>query len=135
MIDIQKAGVRLVFNRLQRRSYKALINLYLGGGADTFNLVVPIDCAINTEYHAVRKTAAMQNANLLEVSTAGQSCSKFGVHYKLPILHSLYQAWLHVRLLCANGRSLSCNLQKHKCPEWLSPSDTSSEEIVGTRSH
>mmetsp|Transcript_17481 Transcript_17481/g.32892 ORF Transcript_17481/g.32892 Transcript_17481/m.32892 type:complete len:424 (+) Transcript_17481:1-1272(+) len=73
------------------RSYKALINLYLGGGADTFNLVVPIDCDLNTEYHTVRKSAAMANQNLLEVSTTGQSCSKFGVHYKLPVLQSLYQ--------------------------------------------
>ncbi|CAE7202317.1 unnamed protein product [Symbiodinium natans] len=72
-------------------SYKALINLYLGGGADTFNLVVPIDCALNSEYQSVRKSAAMPNANLLEVSTSGQTCSKFGVHYKLPALHALYQ--------------------------------------------
>jgi len=72
-------------------SYKALINLYLGGGADTFNLVVPIDCDLHAEYQAVRKTAAMPSANLLEVSTVGQSCSKFGVHRKLPVLHSLYQ--------------------------------------------
>ena len=72
-------------------SYKALINLYLGGGADTFNLVVPIDCDLHAEYQAVRKTAAMPSANLLEISTVGQSCSKFGVHRKLPVLHSLYQ--------------------------------------------
>ena len=85
---------------------------YLGGGADTFNLVVPIDCALNSEYQSVRKSAAMPNANLLEVSTSGQTCSKFGVHYKLPALHALYQ---EPTVTCTWARKLGCT--RYRCQE------------------
>lgn len=73
------------------RSYKAVVNLYLGGGADTFNLLVPINCALHDEYMAVRGEAALGNTKLLEISSS-QACSSFGLHYKLPKLKQLYQA-------------------------------------------
>ena len=74
-----------------KRGYKALINVYLGGGADSFNLVVPINCNLYDEYQQVRKISAMTSNKLLEVSTQGQSCGSFGVHYQLPFLRQLYQ--------------------------------------------
>lgn len=67
------------------------MNLYLGGGADTFNLVVPINCALHDEYVAVRGEAALGNTKLLEISSS-QACQSFGLHYKLPKLRELYQA-------------------------------------------
>ena len=67
------------------------MNLYLGGGADTFNLVVPINCALNDEYMAVRGEAALGSTKLLEISSS-QACRNFGLHYKLPKLRQLYQA-------------------------------------------
>lgn len=73
------------------RSYKAVVNLYLGGGADTFNLLVPINCALHDEYMAVRGEAALGNTKLLEISSS-QACPSFGLHYKLPKLRQLYQA-------------------------------------------
>ena len=76
---------------VQPRSYKALINLYLNGGADTFNLLVPLDCTLHDEYMAVRGQAALLNSELLEIQTTGQACSKFGVHHKLPVIQQLYR--------------------------------------------
>ena len=70
---------------------QAVVNLYLGGGADTFNLVVPINCALHDEYVAVRGEAALGNTKLLEISSS-QACQSFGLHYKLPKLRELYQA-------------------------------------------
>lgn len=53
--------------------------------------MVPIGCGLYDEYQQVRKISAMAANKLLEVTTAGQSCGSFGVHYKLPFLRQLYQ--------------------------------------------
>lgn len=82
------------------------MNLYLGGGADTFNLVVPINCALHDEYVAVRGEAALGNTKLLEISSS-QACQSFGLHYKLPKLRELYQAGEAVPEL-QEGVDLTC---------------------------
>eukprot|EP00913_Durusdinium_trenchii_P027124 g25451.t1 len=73
------------------RSYKAVVNLYLDGGADSFNLLVPINCALHDEYLAVRGPAALSNNQLLEISST-QACRSFGLHHKFPKLRAMYQA-------------------------------------------
>merc|ERR1712072_891324 len=70
--------------------YKATVMLFLQGGADTFNLIVPYDCPLYDEYKTVRGDIALQPFQLLQVTTAGQSCSKFGIHHKLPFVKQLY---------------------------------------------
>jgi uncharacterized protein (DUF1501 family) len=70
--------------------YKATVMLFLQGGADTFNLIVPYDCPLYDEYKTVRGDIALMQGQLLQVTTTGQSCSKFGIHHKLPFLKSLY---------------------------------------------
>eukprot|EP00928_Gymnodinium_smaydae_P011944 TRINITY_DN1436_c0_g1_i1.p1 TRINITY_DN1436_c0_g1~~TRINITY_DN1436_c0_g1_i1.p1 ORF type:complete len:1935 (-),score=245.15 TRINITY_DN1436_c0_g1_i1:282-5306(-) len=71
-------------------SYKAMVLVFLKGGVDSFNLLVPVGCPLYDEYRVVRQNLKLGKSQLLEVSTAGQACSKFGVHYKLPFLKSLY---------------------------------------------
>ncbi|CAK9070322.1 unnamed protein product, partial [Durusdinium trenchii] len=70
---------------------KAVVNLYLNGGADSFNLLVPINCALHDEYLAVRGPAALSNNQLLEISST-QACRSFGLHHKFPKLRAMYQA-------------------------------------------
>eukprot|EP00933_Yihiella_yeosuensis_P021713 TRINITY_DN1715_c0_g1_i2.p1 TRINITY_DN1715_c0_g1~~TRINITY_DN1715_c0_g1_i2.p1 ORF type:complete len:1866 (-),score=308.01 TRINITY_DN1715_c0_g1_i2:397-5517(-) len=74
------------------RSYKAMIMLFLGGGADTFNMLVPMNCPLYDEYHEVRKTVALLPGQLHRIATVGQNCSDFGIHDKLPFLKELYDA-------------------------------------------
>merc|ERR1711904_666863 len=71
-------------------SYKATVMLFMSGGADTFNLLVPYEGTLRSEYLAVRADIALQNHELLEITTAGQAISKFAVHHKLPFLRDLY---------------------------------------------
>merc|ERR1711988_1684867 len=71
-------------------SYKAVVMLYLGGGVDSFNLIVPLDCPLYTEYQQVRQDIALTSEQLLEISTTGQACDKFGVNCRLPFLKELY---------------------------------------------
>lgn len=72
------------------RPYKAVVHLFLAGGADTWNLVVPIKCGLQDEYLSVRKQVALSPASVLEVRTPGQPCSSFGVHGALGFVKELY---------------------------------------------
>ena len=79
------------------RPYKAIVVLFLNGGADTYNLIVPhSNCAASdlyAEYEAVRgPTIALPKEKLLpfNVSAGSQPCSTFGLHPELPALHDLY---------------------------------------------
>jgi cullin-associated NEDD8-dissociated protein 1 len=74
----------------QPKNYRATVMLFLDGGADTFNLLVPMECSLYDEYSAMRKDMALQPSYLHEISTTGQQCSKFGIHYALPYLKTLY---------------------------------------------
>jgi len=72
-------------------SYKATVMLFMHGGADTFNMLVPYEGALWSEYKAVRKDIALASHELLEITTTGQNISKFAVHKKLPFLVQLYK--------------------------------------------
>jgi len=62
----------------------------LGGGADTFNMLVPVQCSLFNEYSIVRGDIALQPWQLHEITTTGQACAQFGIHHKLPFLKQLY---------------------------------------------
>jgi len=70
--------------------YKAVVMLYLFGGADTFNMLVPMDCELYSEYLGIRRGVALAPQQLIEIETVGQACSKFGIHSGLGILKELY---------------------------------------------
>ena len=76
--------------------YKAIVYLFLDGGADTFSLVVPkTGCTpadLPDQYYKTRGDVAINAADLLEiVDTSGsQPCSTFGLHPSLGDIQSLY---------------------------------------------
>lgn len=77
------------------KRYKAIVYVIMGGGADTFNLLVPhSDCPnkdMYAEYANVRGDIAILKNDLLPINAGtNQSCSVFGVHPKLPFLQQLY---------------------------------------------
>jgi cullin-associated NEDD8-dissociated protein 1 len=71
-------------------SYKAMVMLYLSGGADTFNMLVPLCGDLYGEYVAVRGDIALAQSELEEISASTQACTSFGVHHKLPFVKQLY---------------------------------------------
>jgi len=73
------------------RSYKAVVLVFLAGGADTFNLLVPMECDLYKEYVEVRTDLALKERELLKISTPGQTCGSFGVHGSFAYLQSLYK--------------------------------------------
>jgi cullin-associated NEDD8-dissociated protein 1 len=64
--------------------------LFLGGGADTWNMLVPLGCQVETEYATVRGDIAMLAEQLDHITTTGQTCNTFGVHPQLSYLTQLY---------------------------------------------
>ena len=71
-------------------SYKALVCIFLFGGNDANNLVVPIDTAGYTNYQTIRANLALAQASLLPLQIGGQA--NFGLHPNLPDMQALFNA-------------------------------------------
>jgi uncharacterized protein (DUF1501 family) len=82
------------------RPYKAIIYMWLGGGMDSYNMLVPLDgCKdrdMYAQYAEVRTDMALQKEFLLPITASmktaksGQVCDRFGLHPSFENLHRLY---------------------------------------------
>src|SRR5262252_361169 len=81
----------LVHAFAQGPSYKALVCIFLGGGNDGNNMVVPLDPAGYQAYAAVRGSSglAIAQANLLPI-TPKSIGTEFGFHPSLAAIHPLF---------------------------------------------
>jgi uncharacterized protein (DUF1501 family) len=71
--------------------YKALVCIFLYGGNDANNMVVPIDTAGYANYAKLRSTIALSQAQLLPLAVSGNAPS-YGLHPALPGLQSLWNS-------------------------------------------
>jgi uncharacterized protein (DUF1501 family) len=71
--------------------YKALVCIFLVGGNDSNNMVVPIDSAGYANYALVRSDLALPQAQLLPLQEAG-GVLRYGFHPALPGLQGLWTA-------------------------------------------
>ena len=83
----------------QNRSYKAIVVVFLHGGCDSFNLIVPhSECQTHDMYASYNErrggTSALALAKddilQIRVPNGSQPCNVFGIHPDLPILRELY---------------------------------------------
>lgn len=74
------------------QDYKAVVMVFLNGGADTFNMLVPLNCPLYDEYHTVRKNVALDPSTLHKINAPTQSCPEFGIHYELDFFKELYDS-------------------------------------------
>ena len=73
--------------------YKALVCLFMAGGSDQHNWVVPIDASGYADYAKVRQELAWPAAKLLPITNTGQASGRaFGMPQELQPLQALYQA-------------------------------------------
>ncbi|MDQ6618349.1 MAG: DUF1501 domain-containing protein [Pseudomonadota bacterium] len=73
--------------------YKALVCIFLFGGNDSNNLIVPLDDY--TQYAAVRTSAsniALTSAEVLSFTAASQGGKRFGFHPQLAPMKAIYDA-------------------------------------------
>ena len=90
--------------------YKALVCVFLFGGNDSFNLLVPRDTAHYNAYAATRQGLAIPQNQLLAITPNTSDGSQYGLHPACPQLQSLFQAG---RLaLVANVGTLSWPMTK-----------------------
>jgi uncharacterized protein (DUF1501 family) len=75
----------------QGNSYRALVCIFLGGGNDGNNLVVPLDATGYSAYAGVRSSSglAIPQADLLPI-TPKRIGTEFGLHPSLAALHPLF---------------------------------------------
>jgi len=66
--------------------------VFLAGGADTFNLLVPQDCEVYQQYRRIRTDLLLEPGELIPFTATGQACTKFGVHGSFGFLKTLYDA-------------------------------------------
>jgi len=74
-----------------QKPYKATIFLFLAGGADTWNMLVPLECSLYQEYVDVRTDLHLDPEDLIEINVTGQQCQKFGIHGSFDFLKQLYE--------------------------------------------
>jgi uncharacterized protein (DUF1501 family) len=71
--------------------YKALVCIFLYGGNDTNNMIVPLDSAGYANYSQTRSYLALPQAQLLPLAAAS-GAPQYGLHPALPGLQSLWAA-------------------------------------------
>lgn len=90
----------------QDRPYKAIVVLFLEGGADSFSMLIPLEgCSAGDlygEYAAVRGNVALTTEQILPMSPVQtdpqfpdapeQPCTTFGTHPSLGIVQTLWEA-------------------------------------------
>ncbi|WP_374661646.1 DUF1501 domain-containing protein [Inhella sp.] len=105
-------GTLLPARRAQAEDYKALVCVFLYGGNDGMNCLVPLDAERQASYQATRGALALPSSSLLRLGT-----TDFGLHPSLAPLAPLHArlAWLmnvgplvaplsKAEYLAANGR-------------------------------
>ena len=70
--------------------YKALVCLFLAGGNDSYNMLVPRNTSAYAQYAQSRNNIAIPHGDLLPITSAGQSYSEFGIHPSMFRLQELY---------------------------------------------
>jgi uncharacterized protein (DUF1501 family) len=70
--------------------YKALVCIFLYGGNDANNMIVPLDTAGYANYAQTRSYLALPQSQLLPLAVAGGGAPAYGLHPALPGLQSLW---------------------------------------------
>ena len=86
--SFSRFGVMNAFAQTQT-DYKALVCVFLNGGNDANNMIVPIDSAGYLAYSKARAGLALSQGSLLPIQPASVG-TPFGLHAKLPELQQLF---------------------------------------------
>jgi uncharacterized protein (DUF1501 family) len=70
--------------------YRALVCIYLFGGNDSFNMVIPSSTAEYNAYAASRQNMAVPQGALLPVSPVNPDGAQYGLHPSMPELQTLF---------------------------------------------
>lgn len=88
-LQLAKAAA-LENNRLRGTGYKALVCVFMDGGNDSANMVVPMGASEHTAYAQVRGDLALESASLLPISPSNNGGRSWGLHPNLPGIQNLF---------------------------------------------
>lgn len=72
--------------------YRALVCIMLGGGNDSFNMVVPTDNSHYNEYQNTRSNLAIPQSSLLNLDPIAYNEKQLGLHPAMPELKNLFDS-------------------------------------------
>lgn len=72
--------------------YRALVCVFLLGGNDSFNMLVPRSPAEYNAYASSRQNMALPRDDLLPIAPAGSGSREFGLHPAMPELQALFES-------------------------------------------
>lgn len=97
LMNLQSLNAAFVNNFMMSppEDYKALVCLYMGGGNDSYNMLVPRDStnagSKYAKYATVRSNLAHPFQNLIPLSNAVPNAEPMGLHPSMPKIAQLYQ--------------------------------------------
>lgn len=78
-------------NNLIGEDYKAIVCLALGGGIDSFNVVIPRGDVEYSEYATIRSNQAIPQSDLLPIEPITSDGKSYGLHPSLINIQSMFQ--------------------------------------------
>jgi uncharacterized protein (DUF1501 family) len=91
LLNLSLAGRAAADSLSSNDDYRALVCLFLGGGNDSFNMLVPRSGLEYKEYKGSRRDLALASTDLLPLSGAAANHPELGLHPGMPELHALFQ--------------------------------------------
>ena len=85
--------------------YRALVCIFLAGGNDSFNMLVPADHDQYARYSAARGNLALRDEHLLPLTGHDRSGRRYAMHSSMRGIHSLYKDG-HAACIASVGASL-----------------------------
>ncbi|MDB6070870.1 MAG: hypothetical protein JWL81_2041 [Verrucomicrobiales bacterium] len=92
LLNLRLAGSLAAAELPAPGEYRALVCLFLSGGNDSFNTLVPWSGPEYSDYTASRSVLALPQHQLLQIHPDNTPGRNFGVHYRLPTLASLFDS-------------------------------------------
>lgn len=90
LLNLKMANAAALFD--PNDDYKALVCLFLAGGNDSFNMLVPAGNAEYAEYQQTRSDLALPQGSLLPLNGADAQGRVFGVHPSMPEVQQLFNS-------------------------------------------
>lgn len=92
LLNLRMAGDLAAAEAPADNEYRALVCLFLNGGNDSYNMLVPRGTAEHAEYATIRQDLALARNSLLPINPINNIGKQLGVHPNMPELASLFEA-------------------------------------------
>ncbi|HMP74997.1 MAG TPA: DUF1501 domain-containing protein [Kiritimatiellia bacterium] len=90
LLNLRMAGTAAAQSIGGGNDYKALVCLFLAGGNDSFNMLVPRGVTEWTEYEGIRRDLALPRDSLLAINPLNDPGRLLGVHPNMPQVQGLF---------------------------------------------